>query len=203
MAKEKLVVGETVTAASMSGLRRDGVEMQKAWLIQRLDMPMPGHRENPFEFGAGYRRGGLSKKAYDAVNKIFGFDYMVAAEYEWGAIPASLSAIWEMGKKKELAVGELKLGEGSVFYLCDAGMEKGVREVIEKVAHGGISTRDYVGLKDALREKKRQPGDQAGWLELDNHFMFFVDREMFEKSAKLFGIDLSSHPRLPDKRSLR
>ena len=30
--------------------------------------------------------------------------------------------------------------------------------------------------------------DPFGWLELDNGFMFFLDKEMYEKSCQLFEI---------------
>ncbi|MDE1854750.1 MAG: hypothetical protein KGH57_00295 [Candidatus Micrarchaeota archaeon] len=181
-----------VTETGLADAVRESV-MRKPWLIQRLLMPderLP--LGNPFSFGAGYKNGGLSDEANEALNKVFSFAYMGAAEYEWGAIPTSLGKIFEMNKQHEIATGVLKLEEGDVFYFCNSKIEKGVREVIKRIAHGGIRTRDYVGVREALKNNERKHGDLAGWLELDNHFMFFVDEEMFLKSAKLMGIGAAS-----------
>ncbi len=201
MAKEGERVKAETEAAQLSGLRRESV-MSQTRLIQRLEIPREKELDNPFTFGAGLEHGGLNKKAYANLSKIFAFDYMGAAEYEWGAIPESLGKMWDAGSRKELVAGVLKLEEGDVFYICNKQIEREMRTVIKRIAHGGIRTRDYVGLREAMKNKDRKPGELAGWIELDNSFMFFVDRPMFEKSAKLFRMELSV-PKLADKRRLR
>ncbi len=201
MAKEVERAKSEVEQAQLSALKRESA-MNQTRLIQRLEIPREKVIDNPFTFGAGLEHGGLNKKAYTKLSKIFAFDYMGAAEYEWGAIPESLGKMRDYGTRKELIAGVLKLEEGDVFYICNKLIEKEMRTVIKRIAHGGIRTRDYVGLREAIKKKDMKPGDLAGWLEMDNSFMFFVDRQMFERSAVLFGIELSV-PKLADKRRLR
>lgn len=65
----------------------------KASLVQRL-IPRPDSGMlNPFAFGGGLVQGGLSKAALAALP--FRFDYMGAAEYEWGAVPECLYTMAE------------------------------------------------------------------------------------------------------------
>ena len=65
----------------------------KASLVQRL-IPRPDSGMlNPFAFGGGLVQGGLSKAALNALP--FRFDYMGAAEYEWGAVPECLYTMAE------------------------------------------------------------------------------------------------------------
>lgn len=68
-------------------------EMERSYLIQRLKDPYLGHEKNPFSFGGGYKNGGLADEAIDLLKDIFSFDYMGAAEFEFGALPKALNRI--------------------------------------------------------------------------------------------------------------
>lgn len=65
--------------------------MKNSYLIQRLRKPYG--RDNPFSFGGGLRNGGLSDEAMDILRGVFSFDYMGAAEFEFGAVPKALQGI--------------------------------------------------------------------------------------------------------------
>ena len=73
-------------------------EMKRTYLIQRLEKPRTLKiagvelKDNPFSFGGGLRNGGLSKDATDLLRPLFSFDYMGAAEFEFGAVPEALSS---------------------------------------------------------------------------------------------------------------
>jgi hypothetical protein len=127
---------------------------------------------------------------------------MMAAEYEWGAVPKSLHEIEQRALAGKLAAGKLKLKGRAVYYLCPieivVGVEKTIRRLYKNegtkrwLFKNDSPTRDWVGLKEAVARRRSKPGDVAGWLELDNHFMFFTNRRMFEGTAKLFGIPAAS-----------
>ncbi len=177
-------------------------KLEKTWLIQRLLVPYK-HLPvgNPFAFGGGYKNGGLSNEANETINKIFSFDYMGAAEYEWGAVPNSLGKLWDAGQKGELALGIVKLEEGRVFFICRQEITSEVEKIIRKAAGGGMRTRDLVGLRDSLQRRTRKQGDKAGWLELGNHFMFFTDKRMFEGAARMFGLGSGDRDDAPSERA--
>jgi hypothetical protein len=70
--------------------------MKDSYLIQRLHKPESWRikgkvLDNAFSFGGGLKNGGLTTKALDLLRDIFSFDYMCAAEFEFGAVPAALS----------------------------------------------------------------------------------------------------------------
>lgn len=66
--------------------------MKSTYLIQRLEAPRQtsSHTEllNAFSFG-----GGLSKEAIQLLSTVCSFDYMGAAEFEFGALPKALQAM--------------------------------------------------------------------------------------------------------------
>lgn len=177
-----------------------------SWLVQRLMLPRGGV-DNPFSFGGGYKNGGLSDKAMDALRGIWEFDYMGAAEFEFGSVPKALHAIARMAEAKELAAFQVPVRtkddprpfgnrtpgvcKGTVWGLCHKDVVEDVIERVRKWAEDeyatGRSTKELVGLERALRDAD-SPHSARGWLELDNGFLFFVDREMFDKTANLFGV---------------
>lgn len=80
-------------------------EMRRTWLIQRLEKPrtfMPQLLDNPFSFGGGLMNGGLSAEAMKLLRPIFSFDYMGAAEYEFGAVPKAFQKILDFATHDQL-----------------------------------------------------------------------------------------------------
>ncbi|KKL26470.1 hypothetical protein LCGC14_2394990, partial [marine sediment metagenome] len=90
--------------------------MQRTYLIQRLHKPhqIGGNEDfkklvNCFSFGGGLKDGGLSDEAMKLIIKIWRFDYMGSAEFEWGAVPESLSNVFQYCKKKKVTIGNISL----------------------------------------------------------------------------------------------
>lgn len=186
--------------------------MERSYLIQRLEKPFrlaEEHplfgKDNPFSFGGGLHNGGLSEEAMNLTRSLWQYDYMGAAEYEWGAVPEALQ---KLVKADKLGVASVRIplkdvppnwrdkskevpeGEGEVFIL---GPMDDLPEISERVI--GFATnsypenvRDSPRLDSALRPFDEWDGKICGWLELDNGYMFFTDREMFEGACALFGI---------------
>jgi len=158
-------------------------EMRRSWLVQRLQIP---RAPNPFSFGGGYENGGLTKEAMGLLRNIFSFDYMGSAEFEWGAVPNALQFLARQGHgEKNLVADMIVFPEGIVSYICPKQYEEEVKKRIIAWAHNKGETKEHVGLYEALH-KDEWPG-ALGWLELDNGYMFFVDKDMFEKTKELLG----------------
>lgn len=184
------------------------------YLVQRLEKPRGygklGLMDNPFSFGGGLRDGGLNPEAMNLLRPIFGFDYMGAAEYEFGALPKALKALAE----GELAFGSLEFREEdvvecrkvskkreplplhyyTVYYLCPKRYQKEVVKRIYEDAKGKLDIKNgYKQFSQTLRmDEERWPDDTIGWFELDNGFFYFVDKEAAEKTAALFGVVVQS-----------
>jgi len=171
--------------------------MHESYLIQRLRAPESfriGGQVcgNPFSFGGGLRNGGLSKDAMDLLRNIFSFDYMGSSEFEWGAVPAALRFIAEQASKNNIRVGVLDLEKGEqVYYLTPNKYEEEVKNRIKLLRKGKMHLEKYCGLDQYFDEDSKWAKETRGWLEINNGYMFFVDKEMFDKTCSLFGIKVA------------
>lgn len=186
-----------------------------SWLIQRLERPvdypegsfMHG-KDNPFSFGGGFVNGGLSKEAMDLLRPIFCFDYMGAAEFEFGEVPRALGKIIERIDTFEAVTVSFKPSkikfesyderrffkptEDVPFYIFAAKHHvEYAKELIGNLLarNGKIRLKEGTCLPEATFKSKEKDGWQSricGWLELDNGFFFFSDKAMFEKTVALF-----------------
>lgn len=159
-------------------------EMDRTRLIQRLLKPTG--RINPYSFGA-VQNGGLSDEAAERLKDVFSFDYMGAAEFEYGAVPAAISFIDEEAKKSRV----LSSQHQGVYYICPTSYEQGVQKVIGALLTDERSLRllEYCGLKDSMDSVGHgNPRQVVGWLELNNGFFMFSEPKMFEDTKRLFGV---------------
>lgn len=165
--------------------------MRRTNLIQRLMKPRKtkegvlSKAGEGFSFGGGMRNGGLGPEAMDLLRPIFGFDYMGAAEFEFGAVPKSMS---EIAKSiKEYGNHEVKLKDHIVYAFCKNKDINEIKKLIEDIYKDEykLSLKEYPRLKDSLNEKEFT-SDIIGWLELDNNFFFFKDKKAFDKLTELF-----------------
>lgn len=167
-------------------------QMRKSYLVQRLHKPsyrtVQGKKvDNPFSFGGGLKNGGLTDKAMDLLRDIFSFDYMGSAEFEFGAVPAALSFITEQWVKKNAVTGEVE----GVFYVCPKPYEEEVKKRIKFFKTDqkrGWETKEHVGLFEATKpDASEYAKKNVGWLELDNGYAFFTDKEMFDQFISLLA----------------
>ncbi len=180
---------------SMSNKLRLNEPMKRTYLIQRLHVPhqfgLGGVKtDNPFTFGAGLKNGGLSDVAMDLIGDIWAFDYMGSAEFEWGAVPQALAFIAEQTYARNLCAGTIHLGNNSiVYYITPTTYEKEVTSRIGALHEDEkpFDLKEPCGLSRYFKSDNIYR-NTVGWLEIDNGFIFFVDKEMFDKTCILFGI---------------
>ncbi len=158
--------------------------MESTYLVQRLLSPKPKGIMNPFSFGVS-ENGCLSKEAIELITKIWEFDYMGRGEFEFGAVPNALGKIWNYSNEKKTFTGQIQLDK-TVFYLCEYSVKEHVKKVIKKIAKNKQNLLEPAFLDGAIDGDKNSK--YKGWLELNNGFMFFTDREMFSKTLNLFSI---------------
>ncbi len=184
--------------------------MRKTWLLQRLLRPWDkeGKLEsfsNSLAFGGGLKNGGLPQNAMEILSRIFRFDYMGSAEFEFGALPQCLANMF--ATRETLIQGSLvvpweyrdwmdrepvKRDKARMFYLCQAPDESELKIRIKKWAIGEIDKY--------LKENHLMPISLAGcltepivgWLDLENGFFVFSDETMWRKTCELFGVKTPS-----------
>ena len=177
----------------MRNRKATGEGMRRSWLVQRLKAPNKRFgllgTDNPCAFGGGYKNGGLSDEAMGLLRGIFSFDYMGAAEFEFGALP---DALRRMAKSVDdlIAFGH-EVDGGTVFVLCPSGWKQEVCSRIEGWASpepDGL--KEWTNLHGALNPQDEWDGRVVGWLELDNGFFFSIDRKMWEGFCRLLGVSV-------------
>lgn len=195
----------------MSESNFDNAALRETYLVQRLERPW-GEAANPFSFGGGLRNGGLQKEAMALLKGIFTFDYMGSAEFEFGAVPKALTAIYKVAVEGGLMSGTVLLTEASVakvttwdrsrrqlplkadpivYFICPSAWEGEIVHRIIALAGGKGRLKEGTRLANVLRPDPAHEDRVAGWLELDNGWFFFTDREMFEKVAALFEVKVA------------
>lgn len=170
--------------------------MKSTWLVQRLEKPVSKDGQvfdNPFSFGGGFLNGGLSPKAMELLREIMAFDYMGAAEFEFGAVPKAFQMIATEASKGNLIADKEILDDRPVYYLCPKDMSKKVNQRIRELYKGDRSLKEPTNFHRSM-EGEEYATRICGWLELDNGFMFFKDKEMFEQCCTLFGVQTQNDP---------
>lgn len=174
-------------------------EMINSYLIQRLHKPHTFKiggiviGDNPFSFGGGLKNGGLSNDAMKILRTIFTFDYMGSAEFEWGAVPEALRFIAEQSEKSNIVTGELNIiNEYKVYYVSPKEYEEEVKTRIYKLMedeYKNFHLKERCGLNKYFTSDNEWDKRNVGWLELDNGFAFFVDKEMFDNFKKILNLN--------------
>ena len=153
-------------------------DMERTWLVQRLKAPTRGAGAlNPFTFGAGSSR--LSGEALELLEGVFTFDYMGAAEFEFGAPAGALHRIAVAADEGRLVGGRLEFplsevephwqaipkgkrgkkawpeatGDARVWYICPREWEPEVRRRITELAKERYNPglKETTNLAGALR----------------------------------------------------
>lgn len=185
--------------------------MERSYLIQRLNKPIRSPEGetlvSPFAFGGGYKNGGLSDNAISLVKDIFSFDYMGAAEFEFGAVPKALNVIAVAAEAKKLVADsfvipaneiELIFGKGSfddteVYILCQGSDLEEVKERVRACfGKDHPRTKEVTDAARSVDKNNTYRKRPVGWLELNNGFFFFTDKEMWEQTCKLFGVEIEN-----------
>lgn len=205
--------------------------MKESWLIQRLG-PAPTsdlEARGSQVFGGGMLM--LSKEAWKICQQAFNFDYMGAAEYEFGTIPNKLREMAEFrgelvafsfilkkneikpnfsremayrdARRKELAAAKAAgkrakrakkvlpaLEERTVYVLCRKQDREEVERRIRLLALEELRVRDWTAFAQALDPCDEHDSRRIGWLELDNGFFFFIDKDAWEKTCAIFQVEV-------------
>lgn len=168
--------------------------LQQTYLIQRLNEPYNVENKlsalgSAFSFGGGLKNGGLSSDAMKLLSPIFSFDYMGSSEFEWGAVPKCLESIAK--RIKDYSAHQTTINKTKIFVICIDEQKVEIDLLLKELAKNKIHLKEYSNIGEAVGLNPRYKKEDCrtiGWLELDNNFMFFTQKQAFEKTAELFGI---------------
>lgn len=190
--------------------------MNSTYLVQRLEAPPKSEPAARMLQAFGGGNLGFSPAAWKVLQSHVSISYMGAAEYEFGAIPQCLQelardaddlgafslivpaeAIKPNALRRPVAKTETRKGskkqpaqppvtDREVFVLCRKTQKTGVIERILLLAGDMVPTKMRPEFAEALDPSPEYPVRTIGWLELDNGFFFFLDKEMWSGMTQLF-----------------
>jgi hypothetical protein len=159
---------------------------------------------------------GLSTEGWRAIQSIFSLDYMGAAEYEFGTIPSCLKQLahdaehlvaastvipaksiepnWNRQREARTKRGTPRkkqpvhppIEDRTVYLLCRKADLDEVEKRVHLLAGGKISTKCGTRFSNALDPISDFDCNVKGWLEVDNGYFFFLDKEMWAKATRMF-----------------
>jgi len=136
---------------------------QESRLFQRVCAPRGF--VNPFSFGGG--GSGVNPRWEDALSSIFSWDYMGAAEYEFGAAGRCLQFMRE--NAAELAAHEFQVG-GTTWY------------ALTHRKHKGFATALWINVVSGAQKLKESADTNnpkiRGWFDFENGWFVSRDKEM-------------------------
>ena len=176
--------------------------MNEPYLIQRMTKPFRKAdgkvSTNPFNFGGGYKNGGFSKEGWDIIKEIVAFDYMGSAEFEFGALPESFAVIAQ--NHQNYTAAEMVINKTPVYYICYKETQETVADWLKKLAKNKFHLKDAshferaVGYLDkwdkAYKDFVPYWRKTIGWIDIRNHYMFFTDKEVYDKLVETLRIGL-------------
>ena len=176
--------------------KKNKKELEPTYLVQRLAKPYPvtdsplSQLGNLFSFGGGLKNGGLSDDAMQLLSPLFRFDYMGSAEFEWGAVPESFRQIAK--ERKDYALWEYTIYDTTFYVIAEKSLKEEVNAVIKKLADKKLYLKESSGVDVACGKSMWTTKEQCqyiGWLELNNNFLFFTDKNTAESIISLFEIE--------------
>ena len=194
--------------------------MLRSWLVQRILQPRE-YRDavDSLNMGAftdgGLSRGGFTDEDNRKMKTIFRFDYMGAAEFEFGAVRDAMYLMLEDGKDlvgKTIPMqyvykphfwegryeggpvideGATLTGQRNVFIIA---RKKHMKEVIEKLklwaCEGPQMKEPPCFDKEMTGRWKDELMAPVGWFEIDNGFMWFIDDNMYKGMCWLMEVPI-------------
>lgn len=188
--------------------------MHQSWLIQRLLPPFENAAENRGKPTPDMVFGGardLTQEQHDAICDLFRLDSMGSAHFEFGAIP---NALYRLATNKSIrayqvdmalnptggTLSHLKLTPKmqTIYVLTTPETLSDTLESVQSLAQGneqGLKREANVGLSiflDEIAEKRswaKGSKKNVGWHDIENDFLFFTDKTMFDGIRERFEIE--------------
>jgi hypothetical protein len=123
------------------------------------------------------------------IDSIISLDYMGAAEFEFGAIPESLAVI--RANIADYTYMDLPMDGKVITVFCNVNVRDEVPEMLDRLADGEMHCKCYTEFDSLLRPSEirkkwqiKSPVKTNFWWDIENHLMFWVKDNGFEKKFK-------------------
>jgi hypothetical protein len=156
--------------------------MKSPYLIQRLKESTKKKVELNFE---NESNGAMSYGAMGSLSSIFSFDFMSNEEFRYSIVNRGIEKIIKYSIEGTGTSGIIELSS-PLHYICEKNQERKVESLIQRLNEGKVKLKEPTFLQESLENPEETK--IKGWMELNNGFMFFLDEEMYKKTAEIFRI---------------
>jgi len=192
------------------------MEWKKPYLVQRLCKPHGSIVLNKMSFGC-VQGGRLFDEAFKLLKDIWSFDYMGAAEYEFGDVPQALAKLVDLRNSKNYFSGYVKVKgepvnfdkdgrkiyahrnightiEREVYIFCNKEHKDLIVEWLQNNVKNNEDgrTRNWTGANEAIfanENSDKRIGSVIGGLCIDKTpFIYLANKTSVEGFLKLFEI---------------
>jgi hypothetical protein len=199
-AKEEGLLSQLAESLSFGGGRLRGGFSEEAWNVVRQIFSFDYMGSAEFEWGAvpqSFSNIARNRKEYISFSKIF-----KGSKYQTYEVP--------VGKKRRKII-DMPAREVTIYVLCHSDIKEQIDSYLEKLRQGdygnsGVSLKEGTRFRACLfpeeeyswvsRLKRKEDPKWCmsvyerikGWVDIENNFMFFRDKEMYEATKALFEI---------------
>ena len=185
--------------------------MISTYLLQRLKKPV---NEKRYSIGRAFSKVSMSEEAWEITKELCEFDYMGAAEYEFGTINTTMHSLAAAAQREGLSSfsfvmrpQDRKLNTSRqrkqpklrfpapksvrVMGICQTYRLAEIREHTKSLCSDEYKHNFKRGplINSALDPIEDWETDLRGWIDLDNDYMFFCDEDMWRGFCSLLQVD--------------
>lgn len=117
-----------------------------------------------------------SKKGIDSIIEL---EHMGSSEFEWGALPESLSMIRR--EINDFVYLEVKIQNKVITVFCKNSQKNQIQQYLIDLSENKWHLKEYSDFDNYIKNNKTKTDF---WWDIQNHLMFWKKDEDFEKSFK-------------------
>ena len=129
----------------------------------------------------------------ETMDDLIQFDYMGAAEYEYGALPASYTRIIESLVSDHYMLFYIKIAERDITVWCKLDEIDAVTSNIQKV-YDGVRLKERANFKQSLDDPNPSWRTPNIWWDIENDYLFWISDDKFrEQLHKIVSIRITKN----------
>lgn len=129
------------------------------------------------------QRGNFEDRDYKkGIDSIVSFQYMGSSEFEWGALPESLSRIRDM--IDQYIYMPVPMGDKTIMVFCKKDRVDEIKPYLISLANNDMHLKEYSDFNSYIKPSKYDNCRTNFWWDLENHLMFWVKDDKFTKKFK-------------------
>lgn len=134
----------------------------KTWLIQRGKFEINENR--------------------NGIDSILSFDYMGSSEFEWGALPKSLSNIRD--ELNNYTYLDVPIKDKVITVFCNDSQKSDIKTYLLELAENKMKLKEFSGFNDYINNDGYFKDKFDFWWDIENDLMFWKKNPEFELQFK-------------------